>query len=199
MAFINLERVDTNFGKTAPIKCPICGNDFLVGADDSQSHGWPYLIHVPRVLKETDDQFIRKDELTCPFLLKPIPLSIDCPDFYRKSSGLHLPADHKVMAEPDKFLPDIIKRYSRMMKLRGTTCRYCGGTYELSYKVDKDAGEFTFNFGCQCISSDGDPDLIQLTLDFMYKYDKKMPEHNKRVDFLNAVISRMPAGAIKEN
>lgn len=31
MAFINLERVDTNFGKTAPIKCPICGNDFLVG------------------------------------------------------------------------------------------------------------------------------------------------------------------------
>lgn len=40
MAFINLERVDTNFGKTTPIKCPICGNDFLVGADDSQSHGW---------------------------------------------------------------------------------------------------------------------------------------------------------------
>ena len=72
MAFINLERVDTNFGKTAPIKCPVCGNDFLVGADDSQSHGWPYLIHVPRVLKETDDQFIRKDELTCPFLLKPM-------------------------------------------------------------------------------------------------------------------------------
>lgn len=197
MAFINLERVDTNFGKTAPIKCPICGNDFLVGADDSQSRGWPYLIHVPRVLKETDDQFIRKDELTCPFLLKPIALSINCPDFYR--NVLPLPADNKVMAEPDKFLPDLIKRYSRMMKLRGTTCRYCGGTYEFSYKVDKDAGEFTFNFGCQCISSDGDPDLIQLTQDFMYKYDKKMPEHNKRVDFLNAVISRMPAGAIKEN
>ena len=48
MAFINLERVDTNFGKTAPIKCPCCGNDFLVGADDSQSRGWPYLIH-PRM------------------------------------------------------------------------------------------------------------------------------------------------------
>lgn len=212
MAFINLEHVDTNFGKTAPIKCPVCHNDFLVGADDNQPHGWPYLIHVPRVLKETDDQFIRKDELTCPFLLKPIALSIDCPDFYRNVLGYSfrekfLPADYKdypddyvgFMVEPDMFLPDLIKSYSRMMKLRGTTCRYCGGTYEFSYKVDKDAGEFTFNFGCQCISSDGDPDLIQLTQDFMYNYDTKMPEHNKRADFLDSVISRMPAGAIKEN
>lgn len=130
-------------------------------------------------------------------MLKPIALSINCPDFYRNI--LPLPADHKVMAEPDKFLPDLIKRYSRMMKLRGTTCRYCGGTYELSYKVDKDAGEFSFSFGCKCIVSGGWPDLIQLTRDFMDNYNAKMPEHNKRVDFLNAVISRMPAGAIKEN
>lgn len=131
MAFINLEHVDTNFGKTAPIKCPVCHNDFLVGADDNQPHGWPYLIHVPRVLKETDDQFIRKDELTCPFLLKPIALSIDCPDFYRNVLGYSfrekfLPADYKdypddyvgFMVEPDMFLPDLIKSYSRMMKLR---------------------------------------------------------------------------------
>lgn len=211
MAFINLEHVDTNFGKIAPIKCPCCGSGFLVGADDSQSHGWPYLIHVPRVVNE---EYIERDEFTCPFLMKPIPLDYTCPDLNINSDSLnsyigamamgnviddeeHAAGDN--VASPVELLRDLIKKYSRMMRLQGTTCKYCNGTYELIYKVPKDVGEFSFSFGCKCIASVGRSDLIRLAYDFMYKYDKKMPERNKRADFLNAVISRMPAGALKEN
>lgn len=214
MAFINLRHVDTNFDKTsagkgAPIKCPICGNDFLVGADDSQSHGWPYLIHAPRVVSE---DYIERAEFTCPFLLKPIPLDYTCPALNKDSLNSYIGAmamanviDDDVhaagdnVASPIELLRELIKQYSRMMQLQGTTCSYCNGTYELIYRVPKDAGGFSFSFGCKCITSVGKPDLIRLAYDFMYKYDKKMPERNKRADFLNAVISRMPAGAIKEN
>ena len=207
MAFINLRHVDTNFDKTsadrgAPIKCPICGNDFLVGADDSQSHGWPYLIHAPRAVNE---EYIERDEFTCPFLLKPIPLDYTCPDLNQdtmKSCIGAMAMDNAAgdnVASPVDLLQELIKQYSRMMQLQGTICKYCNGTYELSYWTYKEARAFSFVLACKCITSEDNPDLIRLAYDFMYKYDENMPERNKRVDFLNAVISRMPAGAIKEN
>lgn len=202
MVFINLEHVDTNFGKTAPIKCPICGNDFLVGVDDSQSHGWPYLIHAPRAVNE---EYIERDEFTCPFLLKPIPLDYTCPDLNQdtlKSCIGAMARDNAAgdnVASPVDLLLELINQYSRMMKLQGTICKYCNGTYELSYWTYKEARAFSFVLACKCITSEDNPDLIRLAYDFMYKYDENMPERNKRVDFLNAVISRMPAGAIKEN
>lgn len=209
MAFINLEHVDTNFGKTGVGKCPCCGSGFLVGADDSQSRGWPYLIHAP---KAANEEYIRSDEFTCPFLLKPIPLDYTCPDLNKDVLSSYIRAlatynfiddDKHVananVASPVELLRELIKQYYRMMQLQGTTCNYCNGTYELIYRVPKDAGEFSFSFGCKCITSVGKPDLIRLAQDFMYKYDNKMPERNKRADFLNAIISRMPAGAIKEN
>lgn len=204
MTFINLEHVDTNFGKTAPIKCPICGNDFLVGTDDSPSRGWPYLIHAPRAVNE---EYIEKDEFTCPFLLKPIPLDYTCPDLNQdtlKSCIGAMAMDNAAgdnVASLMELLRELIKQYSRMMQLQGTTCNYCNGTYELSYWAYKEVRAFSFvlTFACKCITSEDNPDLIRLAYNFMYKYDEKMPERNKRVDFLNAIISRMPAGAIKEN
>lgn len=201
MAFINLERVD--------IACPVCGNGFLVGADDDKLQGWPYLIHAPRAVNE---EYIERDEFTCPFLLKPIPLDYTCPDLNHDTlrpyigamamanvidDDVHAAGDN--VASPMELLRELIKQYSRMMQLQGTTCNYCNGTYELIYRVPKDADEFLFSFGCKCVASAGKPDLIRLAYDFMYKYDKHMPERNKRADFLNAVISRMPTGAIKEN
>lgn len=201
MAFINLERVD--------IKCPVCGNEFLVGANDEDLHGWPYLIHVPHAVHE---ESVEKSEFTCPFLLKPVPLDYTCPalkgDILKSYIGAgamyNLIDDDKNVADanvasPVDLLRDSIKEYSRMMQLQGTTCNYCNGTYELIYRVPEDSGEFSFSFGCKCVISVGKPDLIRLAYDFMYKYDKKMPDRNKRADFFNAVISRMPAGAIKEN
>lgn len=197
MVFINLERVDTSFGKTAPLKCPCCGSGFLVGADDSQSHGWPYLIHAP---KAANEGYVGSDEFTCPFLLKPIPLDYTCPGLNHDTlkSFIGALAMDNVASSVDLLL-ELINQYSRMMKLRGTICKYCKGTYKLIYRVPKDAGEFSFCFGCKCVASAGKPDLNRLAYDFMYNYDKKMPERNKRADFLNDVISRMPAGAIKEN
>lgn len=201
MAFINLEHVDTNFGKTTPIKCPICHNDFLVGADDSQSHGWPCLFHVPRVISK-DEEFIEKDELTCPFLLKPLvlpcefgaasykdPLVVSFKDFLVDDD-----IDNTWIA-PEKFLQESIKQYSCMLKLNGTTCKYCGDKYEFSYGFDEDSGKFYCNFSCGCISVEGAEDLSRLALGFAREYDKKATEHDKRTDYINAVISRMPKGA----
>lgn len=230
MAFINIVHVDTNF--TArwilqeqdwrlgdAIKCPVCHNDFLVGADEDLPHGWPCLFHIPRVFSKDeefvekglfhiprvfskDKEFVEKDELTCPFLVKPLvlpcefgaasykdPLVVSFKDFLVDDD-----IDNTWIA-PEKFLQESIKQYSRMLKLNGTTCKYCGDKYEFSYGFDEDSGKFYCNFSCGCISVEGAEDLSRLALGFAREYDKKAPEHDKRTDYINAVISRMPKGA----
>lgn len=219
MAFTNIVHVDTNFTARYilqeqdsrsgdAIKCPVCHNDFLVGADEDLPHGWPCLFHVPRVFSK-DEEFVEKDELTCPFLMKPLvlpcefgaasykdPLVVSFKDFLVDDD-----TDNTWIA-PEKFLQESIKQYSRMLKLNGTTCKYCGDMYEFSYGFDEDSGKFYCNFSCGCISVEGAEDLSRLALGFAREYDKKSTkydkqatEHDKRVDYVNAVISRMPKGA----
>ena len=200
MTFINLEHVD--------IKCPVCGNEFLVGANDEDLHGWPYLIHVPHAVHE---ESVEQSEFTCPFLLKPIPLDYTCPalkgDILKSYIGAgamyNFVDDDKNVADanaasPVDLLRDSIKKYSRMSKLFGAGCNYCNNKYELRYKVSEETDQFSFRFYCDCVSSYDEPDLLRLAQDFMDKYDRIMPERNKRADFLNAVISRIPDGAVQE-
>lgn len=201
MAFINLTRVD--------IACPVCGNGFLVGADDDKLQGWPYLIHVPRAVHE---ESVEPSEFTCPFLLRPIPLDYTCPDLKGDSLGFYvkalatdnfIDADKHVananVASPVDLLRRLIKQYSRMMKLFGTGCKSCNDNYKFHYKTpDKGTDEFSFRFYCNCVSSRVEPDLIRLAYDFMAHYDKVMPERNKRAEFLDSIISRIPDGAVQE-
>lgn len=218
MAFTNIEHVDTNFTAWYPlqdqdsrpgdaIKCPVCHNDFLVGADEDLPHGWPCLFHIPRVFSK-DEEFVEKDEFTCPFLMKPLVLPCGIPDSYRdplvmsfKDFLVDDDTDNTWIA-PEKFLQESIKQYSRMLKLNGTTCKYCDGTYEFSYGFDEDSGKFYCNFSCGCISVEGAEDLSRLALGFgreygknVAKYDKQAAERDKRENYVNAVISRMPKGA----
>lgn len=213
MSFINIAHVDTNF--TARwyilqeqdwrlgdvIKCPVCHNDFLVGADEDLPHGWPCLFHIPRVFS-IDEEFVEKDELTCPFLMKPLVLPCEFGSASYKDSLVVSFKDFLVDDDtdntwiaPEKFLQESIKQYSCMLKLNGTTCKYCGDKYEFSYGFDEDSGKFYCNFSCGCISVEGAEDLSRLALGFAREYDKKAPEHDKRADYINAVISRMPKGA----
>lgn len=208
MAFINLEHVDTNFSKTAPIKCPICHNDFLVGADEDLPRGWSCLFHVPRVFSK-DEKFIEKDELTCPFLMKPLVLPCGIPDSYKDPLVMSFKdflVDDDIgytWIAPEKFLQESIKQYSRMLKFNGTTCKYCGHKYEFSYGFNKDSGKFYCNFNCCCfLVEPAAEDLSRLALGFareyaknVAKYNKQAAEHDKRVNYVNAVISRMPKGA----
>ena len=208
MSFTNIVHVGTNFTARYilqkqdsrlgdAIKCPVCHNDFLVGADEDLPHGWPCLFHIPRVFSK-DEEFVEKDELTCPFLMKPLvlpcefgaasykdPLVVSFKDFLVDDDG-----DNTWIA-PEKFLQESIKQYSCMLKLNGTTCKYCGDKYEFSYGFDEDSGKFYCNFSCGCISVEGAEDLSRLALGFAREYDKK----DKRTDYINAVISRMPKGA----
>lgn len=219
MAFINIVHVDTNFmaryilqeqdwRSGDDIKCPVCHNDFLVGADEDLPYGWPCLFHVPRVFSK-DEEFIEKDELTCPFLMKPLVLSCELGAASYKDPLVVSFKDFLVDDDtdntwiaPEKFLQESIKQYSRMLKLNGTTCKYCGHKYEFSYGFNKDSGKFYCNFGCCCFSVECAEDLSRLALGFgreyaknVAKYDKQAAEHDKRVNYVNAVISRMPKGA----
>ena len=219
MAFTNIEHVDTNFTARYilqeqdsrsgdDIKCPVCHNDFLVGADEDLPHGWPFLFHVPRVFGK-DEEFIEKDELTCPFLMKPLVLPCGIPDSYKdplvmsfKDFLVDDDTDNTWIA-PEKFLQESIKKYSRMLKLNGTTCKYCGHEYEFSYGFNKDSGKFYCNFNCCCfLVEPAAEDLSRLALGFareydknVAKYDKQAAERDKCVNYVNAVISRMPKGA----
>lgn len=54
------------------IKCPVCGNGFLVSADDEDPKATLCLIHTP---EPVDKEWIERSEFTCPFLLKPLALT----------------------------------------------------------------------------------------------------------------------------
>lgn len=200
MAFINLERVDTNFmshylGSSSHIgdyiKCPVCGNDFLVGASAVLPKGWPFLIHAPEVSIE-DKEYVEGKDFTCPFLMKPLLLD-DYKDT-RISSFKEILMDDDTgdtWIAPEKFLQESIKQYSRMMKLNGTPCKNCGGKFEFSYGFNDDTNEFYCNFMCSCMSVEGAEDLSRLALEFGKEYRR----HDKHMDYIEAVISRMPRGA----
>ena len=216
MAFINIKHVDTNF--TAwyiqeqnsrsgdGIKCPVCHNDFLVGADEDLPRGWPCLFHVPRVFSK-DEESIEKDELTCPFLLKPLVLPCDFAAASYKDPLVMSFKDFLVDDDigytwiaPEKFLQESVKQYNRMLKLNNTVCRYCKNTYKLTYKAEKGTGKFSCSFGCDlaCTYERDAADLSRLSLQFMNEWARVTAIHNKRLDFLDSIISRMPEGSFAE-
>lgn len=215
MAFINIKHVDTNF--TAwyiqeqqdsrsgdDIKCPVCHNDFLVGADEDLPR-WPCLFHVPRVFSK-DEEFIEKDELTCPFLLKPLVLPCDYAASYKDPLAMFF-EDFLVDDDlgytwiaPEKFLRESVKQYNRMLKLNNTVCGYCKNTYKLTYKAEKGTDKFSCSFGCDlaCTYERDAADLSRLSLQFMNEWARVTAIHNKRLDFLDSIISRMPEGSFAE-
>lgn len=217
MAFINIKHVDTNF--TAwyiqeqnsrsgdDIKCPVCHNDFLVGADEDLPRGWPCLFHVPRVFSK-DEEAIEKDELTCPFLLKPLVLPRDYAAPYYKGHPLAMFFEDFLVDDnlgytwiaPEKFLQESVKQYNRMLKLNNTVCRYCKNTYKLTYKAEKRTDKLSCSFGCDlaCTYERGAADLSRLSLQFMNEWARVTAVHNKRLDFLDSIISRMPEGSFAE-
>lgn len=216
MAFVNLERVDTNFmshyldeddeGSKDYIKCPVCGGSFLVGANDDLPHGWPSLIHTPKVFTKYDE-YVEKNEFTCPFLMKPLLLPCEChvprySDIMAAYKDTWISSFKEILVDdstdntwiaPEKFLQESINQYSHMLKLNGTTCKYCRHKYEFSYGFNEDTGGFSCNFKCSCTAVRGAEDLSRLALKFGKEFDKK--SHNKHEDYIKAVISRMPQGA----
>lgn len=111
-----------------------------------------------------------------------------------------VPSDTPITIPPIKFLQESIKQYNRMLKLSNTVCRYCKNTYTLTYKAEKGAGKFSCSFGCDlsCIFTLNAKDLSRLSLRFMDKWEEKMAIYNKRLDFLDSIISRMPEGSSAE-
>ena len=208
MVFTYLRRIDTTFTERClsewdlpigdAIKCPVCGNGFFAGVDSEEGFPVNWLIHMP---EECNGKEVGKDKFTCPFLLDPILIDAEFSDVSLHSGLLkdfiHVPEETNTLYS-EEFLLESIKQYSRMLKLNKTTCNYCGSDYTLSYQFDKD-NKFSCNFGCKCLSSKGVPDLSRLALDFMRKYDEKMPERDKRAAFLDSIVSRMPAGSVRIN
>lgn len=212
MAFINMQPVSRFFGEDGKgdIKCPVCGNGFLVAADDEDPKATLCLIHTP---EPVDKEWIERSEFTCPFLLKPLaltrPVEYDLhwiaekeswEESLKKINADKVPSDTPITISPIKFLQESIKQYNRMLKLSNTVCRYCKNTYTLTYKAEKGTGKFSCSFGCDlsCTFTLNAKDLSRLSLRFMDKWEEKTAIHNKRLDFLDSIISRMPEGSSAE-
>lgn len=208
MAFINMQPVNQFFRnhEVGDIKCPICGNGFLIAADEDDEYADLQLIHIPQ---ELDKEYIEKDEFTCPFLLKPLKLTGRVAGLLEPYTCSLLPEYVKeynatstalIYIPPIEFLQESIKQYSRMMELNKSVCNYCREARVLSYETGSD--RFTCKFGCKCTSTTALPDLSRLAWEFARDYvkkvqrlDKRDAERKKREDFLNAIISRMPEGS----
>lgn len=211
MAFINMTPVSKYFGKyecsdgESDIKCPVCGNGFLVAADDDDPKATPCLIHTPETV---DKEYIEKSEFTCPFLLKPLALTglveynlhrivekESWEESLKKINADKVPSDTTIPISPIKFLQESIKQYARMLKLNNTICRYCKSTYKLTYAAEKETCEFSCSFGCDCTFTRNVEDLSRLSLRFMDNWEDSMALKDKRLNFLDDIISRMPEGS----
>lgn len=87
-----------------------------------------------------------------------------------------------------------------MLNLNNTVCGYCKNTYTLTYKAEKETGKFSCSFGCDltCTYEQDAADLSRLSLRFMDEWEKATAIYNKRLDFLDSIISRMPEGSSAE-
>lgn len=212
MAFINMQPVSRFFGEDGKgdIKCPVCGNGFLVAADDEDPKATLCLIHTP---EPVDKEYIERDEFTCPFLLKPLaltrPVEYDLhwiaekeswEESLKKINADKVPSDTPITISPIKFLRESVKQYNRMLNLNNTVCGYCKNTYTLTYKAEKETGKFSCSFGCDltCTYEQDAADLSRLSLRFMDEWEKATAIYNKRLDFLDSIISRMPEGSSAE-
>lgn len=212
MAFINMRPVSRFFGEDGKgdIKCPVCGNGFLVSADDEDPKATLCLIHTP---EPVDKEYIERDEFTCPFLLKPLaltrPVEYDLhwiaekeswEESLKKINADKVPSDTPITISPIKFLRESVKQYNRMLNLNNTVCGYCKNTYILTYKAEKETGKFSCSFGCDltCTYEQDAADLSRLSLRFMDEWEEKTAIYNKRLDFLDSIISRMPEGSSAE-
>ena len=212
MAFINMRPVSRFFGEDGKgdIKCPVCGNGFLVSADDEDPKATLCLIHTP---EPVDKEYIERDEFTCPFLLKPLaltrPVEYDLhwiaekeswEESLKKINADKVPSDTPITISPIKFLQESVKQYNRMLNLNNTVCGYCKNTYTLTYKAEKETGKFSCSFGCDltCTYEQDAADLSRLSLRFMDEWEKATAIYNKRLDFLDSIISRMPEGSSAE-
>lgn len=212
MAFINMQPVSRFFGEDGKgdIKCPVCGNGFLVAADDEDPKATLCLIHTP---EPVDKEWIERSEFTCPFLLKPLalmgPVEYDLhwiaekeswEESLKKINADKVPSDTPITISPIKFLRESVKQYNRMLNLNNTVCGYCKNTYTLTYKAEKETGKFSCSFGCDltCTYEQDAADLSRLSLRFMDEWEKATAIYNKRLDFLDSIISRMPEGSSAE-
>lgn len=212
MAFINMRPVSRFFGEDGKgdIKCPVCGNGFLVSADDEDPKATLCLIHTP---EPVDKEYIERDEFTCPFLLKPLaltrPVEFDLhwiaekeswEESLKKINADKVPSDTPITISPIKFLRESVKQYNRMLNLNNTVCGYCKNTYTLTYNAEKETGKFSCSFGCDltCTYEQDAADLSRLSLRFMDEWEKATAIYNKRLDFLDSIISRMPEGSSAE-
>lgn len=212
MAFINMRPVSRFFGEDGKgdIKCPVCGNGFLVSADDEDPKATLCLIHTP---EPVDKEWIERSEFTCPFLLKPLaltrPVEYDLhwiaekeswEESLKKINADKVPSDTPITISPIKFLRESVKQYNRMLNLNNTVCGYCKNTYTLTYKAEKETGKFSCSFGCDltCTYEQDAADLSRLSLRFMDEWEKATAIYNKRLDFLDSIISRMPEGSSAE-
>ena len=212
MAFINMWPVSRFFGEDGKgdIKCPVCGNGFLVSADDEDPKATLCLIHTP---EPVDKEWIERSEFTCPFLLKPLaltrPVEYDLhwiaekeswEESLKKINADKVPSDTPITISPIKFLRESVKQYNRMLNLNNTVCGYCKNTYTLTYKAEKETGKFSCSFGCDltCTYEQDAADLSRLSLRFMDEWEKATAIYNKRLDFLDSIISRMPEGSSAE-
>ena len=212
MAFINMRPVSRFFGEDGKgdIKCPVCGNGFLVSADDEDPKATLCLIHTP---EPVDKEWIERSEFTCPFLLKPLALTRPVEfelswiaekesweESLKKINADKVPSDTPITISPIKFLQESIKQYNRMLNLNNTVCGYCKNTYTLTYKAEKETGKFSCSFGCDltCTYEQDAADLSRLSLRFMDEWEKATAIYNKRLDFLDSIISRMPEGSSAE-
>lgn len=212
MAFINMRPVSRFFGEDGKgdIKCPVCGNGFLVSADDEDPKATLCLIHTP---EPVDKEYIERNEFTCPFLLKPLaltrPVEYDLhwiaekeswEESLKKINAGKVPSDTPITISPIKFLRESVKQYNRMLNLNNTVCGYCKNTYTLTYKAEKETGKFSCSFGCDltCTYEQDAADLSRLSLRFMDEWEKATAIYNKRLDFLDSIISRMPEGSSAE-
>lgn len=212
MAFINMWPVSRFFGEDGKgdIKCPVCGNGFLVAADDEDPKATLCLIHTP---EPVDKEWIERSEFTCPFLLKPLaltrPVEYDLhwiaekeswEESLKKINADKVPSDTPITISPIKFLRESVKQYNRMLNLNNTVCGYCKNTYTLTYKAEKETGKFSCGFGCDltCTYEQDAADLSRLSLRFMDEWEKATAIYNKRLDFLDSIISRMPEGSSAE-
>lgn len=212
MAFINMWPVSRFFGEDGKgdIKCPVCGNGFLVAADDEDPKATLCLIHTP---EPVDKEWIERSEFTCPFLLKPLaltrPVEYDLhwiaekeswEESLKKINADKVLSDTPITISPIKFLRESVKQYNRMLNLNNTVCGYCKNTYTLTYKAEKETGKFSCSFGCDltCTYEQDAADLSRLSLRFMDEWEKATAIYNKRLDFLDSIISRMPEGSSAE-
>ena len=211
MAFINMQPVSKYFGKyecsdgESDIKCPVCGNGFFVAADDDDPKATLCLIHTPETV---DKEYIERSEFTCPFLLKPLALTgpveynlhriaekESWEERLKKINADKVLSDTPITISLIKFLQESIKQYACMLKLNNTICRYCKSTYKLTYAAEKETCEFSCSFGCDCTFTRNVEDLSRLSLRFMDNWEDSMALKDKRLNFLDAIISRMPEGS----